>query len=230
LGVVWVVEKPDLSATTSAASLLIGDFPVRCFASIRSFAKIAFVKKASLPKVIVLNIDCISQLEEESVLAVVEQRCPKAKLIVIDDSSGGKRLLSRYKNLDFFHSTKVIAENRFEFVRLIAQSVEVDKRQAAFSSKILTYKDLALDYDNHEFQIIPGGERENLPLKEARLLKFFIENSGRCVSREEIQDSVWAQTKVASRTIDSHISRLRKKISFGEVVIDSIYGGGYVLK
>jgi DNA-binding response OmpR family regulator len=66
-----------------------------------------------------------------------------------------------------------------------------------------------------------------LPLKEARLLRFFIENTGKCLTRSEIQRAVWDGVKIESRTIDSHISRLRKRISLGEVTIESLYGDGY---
>ena len=230
LGIIWVVEKSDLKKKTLSPQL-IGNFPVRCIASVDSFAKIIKMNRGSVPKVVIFNQTGLQHLVPK-IERIVEEYCPDIVRVYVTDAYGkvprlgdstqdhGQTLVFTYEN-----DLEEIELNR-EISKLLllrpTKSPEVDS--------LIKYKDIAFNYDNHEFQIVPGGEKENLPLKEARLLKYFLENPGKCLSRDEIKVSVWSQVKVAPRTIDSHISRLRKRISFGEVNIESIYGGGYVLK
>jgi DNA-binding response OmpR family regulator len=61
------------------------------------------------------------------------------------------------------------------------------------------------------------------------LLRFLIENVGVCVSRDQLINEVWKGIRIEARTIDSHISRLRKRLASSEVFIESVYGGGYIM-
>lgn len=82
--------------------------------------------------------------------------------------------------------------------------------------------------------IIDGVKREvklkdvvlELTPKEYDLLYFFIENKGIALSREKILNSVWGWDYFGdSRTVDTHIKRLRKKI--GDEYIQTVRGFGY---
>lgn len=58
-------------------------------------------------------------------------------------------------------------------------------------------------------------EGEELPLKkvERMLLQYFVENHGKVLSREQIMQDVWGHDELLSnRTIDTHVTYLRKKI------------------
>ncbi len=68
-----------------------------------------------------------------------------------------------------------------------------------------------------------------LTIKEYQLLKKFVENPGKTISREELFTDVWeGSSDTQTRTIDMHVSALRKKLgNFGES-ISSIRGVGYV--
>lgn len=62
--------------------------------------------------------------------------------------------------------------------------------------------------------------------KEYDLLYFFVENKGVALSREKILNSVWGWDYFGdSRTVDTHIKRLRKKI--GDEYIQTVRGFGY---
>jgi two-component system, OmpR family, alkaline phosphatase synthesis response regulator PhoP len=72
---------------------------------------------------------------------------------------------------------------------------------------------------------------ENRPLtltrKEFQLLKLFIENRGRILTRDLLLERVWGMDYLGeSRTIDVHISRLRQKLG-GEDYIQTVVGLGY---
>ena len=70
-----------------------------------------------------------------------------------------------------------------------------------------------------------------LTRKEFDILVLFAKNPGRIYSRQEILDKIWGQEQIVSdRTVDVHITRLRKKLeNFGNNIVNrSNYG--YCLK
>ena len=70
-----------------------------------------------------------------------------------------------------------------------------------------------------------------MTFKEFEILKFFIQNKGRTVSRDELLDKVWGyEIYPTSRTVDNHIVKLRKKIEQDPERpkhILTVYGIGY---
>lgn len=70
--------------------------------------------------------------------------------------------------------------------------------------------------------------------KEYELTVFLFRNIGRLISRGHISESVWGQTSdVQSRTVDTHVSRLRKKLDLGPargVRLTPVYNFGYRLE
>lgn len=113
-------------------------------------------------------------------------------------------------------------------------------RPQVFSSLIQKFLRRFEDSDNH-FRFGPlelnkksmevKVEDKFLPLtiKEYQLLKKFVENPGKTISREELFIDVWeGSSDTQTRTIDMHVSALRKKLgTFGDS-ISSIRGVGYV--
>jgi len=72
-----------------------------------------------------------------------------------------------------------------------------------------------LDLIKHEGYIDQDGHKNFLDLtqKEFQILKFFIERKGQVFSRDVIFDRLWdEESNSLSRTVDMHISSLRKKI------------------
>jgi DNA-binding response OmpR family regulator len=72
-----------------------------------------------------------------------------------------------------------------------------------------------------------------LTQKEFDLTVFFFKNIGRAISRGHILDSVWGMSpELNTRTVDTHVSRLRKKLSLSKEIgweLSSIYQHGYRL-
>jgi DNA-binding response OmpR family regulator len=70
---------------------------------------------------------------------------------------------------------------------------------------------VTVDLDRHE--ACRDGEPIDLTPREFRLLGYFIEHGGEVVSREELLDAVWGYDAIPfTRTVDTHIAKLRKKI------------------
>lgn len=88
----------------------------------------------------------------------------------------------------------------------------------------LEFGDLVIDTSKREIKL--GDVILELTPKEYDLLYFFIENKGLALSREKILNSVWGWDYFGdSRTVDTHIKRLRKKI--GDNFIQTVRGFGY---
>ena len=70
--------------------------------------------------------------------------------------------------------------------------------------------------------------------KEYDLTVFLFRNVGRLTSRGHISESVWGQTSdIQSRTVETHVSRLRKKLDLGPargVRLTPVYNFGYRLE
>ena len=70
--------------------------------------------------------------------------------------------------------------------------------------------------------------------KEYDLALFLFRNMGRLMSRGHISESVWGRSSdIQSRTIDTHVSRVRKKLDFGPargLRLTPIYNFGYRLE
>ena len=86
---------------------------------------------------------------------------------------------------------------------------------------------LFIDKDAYSAYI--DGKRLDLTLKEFELLLHLKENAGRVLTRDQLLNAVWDFDYMGdTRTVDSHIARLRTKLSdFGTTHLKTIYGMGY---
>lgn len=88
---------------------------------------------------------------------------------------------------------------------------------------------LVIDLDKYLVTI--GGEDVTLTKKEVELLWTLAKNSSKVFSRENLLDSIWGYDYFGdSRTVDSHIKRLRAKVDrfeHDEWEIKTIWGVGY---
>ena len=75
------------------------------------------------------------------------------------------------------------------------------------------------------------GKDMNLTAVEFQLLNILVSEPGRIFSRSQLMNRIYSDHRIVSdRTIDSHIKKLRKKISAvasGLELIHSVYGVGY---
>ncbi len=84
-------------------------------------------------------------------------------------------------------------------------------------------------------RISRDGDDIALTNREYELAEFFFRNAGRVVSRAHLLEAIWGieNTGVSTRTVDTHISRLRKKLDLNEGngwKLSAIYQHGYRLE
>jgi two-component system, OmpR family, response regulator len=94
----------------------------------------------------------------------------------------------------------------------------------------LTFADIELDEDSHE--VWRGGQSVQLSPTEFKLLRYFMRNSGRVLSKMQILDHVWDYDfRGDAGIVESYVSVLRRKIDRSEPhVLHTLRGVGYVMR
>ena len=88
----------------------------------------------------------------------------------------------------------------------------------------ITVGSLTLNTEMMEVRL--NGEKLDLNKKEYALLRYFMLNAGKVLSRDVILLEVWGYEQGETRTLDNHISRLRK---LGITNLETVFGVGYRL-
>lgn len=95
----------------------------------------------------------------------------------------------------------------------------------------LAFGGIEIDLESRRIRL--AGVDVDLTQREFELAAILLQNIGRVLSRDELLSTVWARdTGVDTRTVDTHASRLRKKLGLaGEsgLMLSSVYGQGYRL-
>jgi two-component system phosphate regulon response regulator PhoB len=85
---------------------------------------------------------------------------------------------------------------------------------------------IRLDTDAHRC-FVDGGEVD-LTALEFKLLETFMSRVGRVQTREQLLRDVWDMTgDLQTRTVDTHVKRLREKLGSGRDLIETVRGLGY---
>ena len=95
----------------------------------------------------------------------------------------------------------------------------------------LNFGGIEIDLDGRRIRL--AGVDVDLTQREFELAVILLKNIGRVLSRDELLTSIWSRDSgVDTRTVDTHASRLRKKLGLaGEsgLMLSSVYGQGYRL-
>ncbi len=82
--------------------------------------------------------------------------------------------------------------------------------------------------DRGAFEVRLAGERLDLTTTEFKLLTLLIERRGRTQSRETLLYDVWGyQNAIDTRTVDTHMRRLREKLGDAAARLETVRGEGY---
>ena len=93
----------------------------------------------------------------------------------------------------------------------------------------LTFADLELDDDTHE--VWRGSTPIELTATEFRLLRYFLSNPRRVLSKTQILDHVWEYAEGDPNMVETYVSYLRKKLDGdGPPLVHTVRGAGYVLR
>jgi two-component system phosphate regulon response regulator PhoB len=88
---------------------------------------------------------------------------------------------------------------------------------------------IVIDPTRHEVSV--HGKRVNLTSLEFKLLRTLVQRRGRVQTRDRLLNDVWGyESVIDTRTVDTHVRRLRKKLGKAADVIESVRGFGYRLR
>ena len=108
--------------------------------------------------------------------------------------------------------------------KLLARVRAADEPQAQ-----MRFGDLEIDAARHEVRM--AGERLTLTATEFKLLEILARRRGRVQTRERLLQDVWGyENPIDSRTVDTHMRRLREKIGAAADYLETIRGVGYRFK
>lgn len=107
-------------------------------------------------------------------------------------------------------------------------AADIEAQQSIYESDV-AFKGLRIDRNNKEVYI--DNEVVTLTRTEYDILLFFLTHRNRIYSREELIKNVWGgDVVVTGRTVDTNITRLRKKLGDYEKYIVTRQGFGYGFK
>ncbi len=114
-------------------------------------------------------------------------------------------------------------------VRELVARVRAALRRSGFEAQSpKLYDDGLLRIDYGDFAVACQGQSIKLTRKEFALLSILSRNQGRVVPREQLLDQVWGLEYYGeARTLDVHISGLRKKLGGCGACIETVIGIGY---
>lgn len=109
---------------------------------------------------------------------------------------------------------------------LVARVEAILKRTYGDTKEIKDYDGIAIDQEGRTVKV--DGKPIDLSLREYELLKYLLDNENIALSRDKILNNVWNYDYYGdSRTIDSHIKKIRHKLGKKGKYIETIRGIGY---
>ena len=93
--------------------------------------------------------------------------------------------------------------------------------------EVLAFEDLKIDTNKHKVYL--SDKKISLTSKEFKLLKYLLSKADKVQTRDNLLEKVWGYNNdVTTRTVDTHIKRLRSKIGKYGDKIETIRGEGYI--
>jgi len=121
----------------------------------------------------------------------------------------------------------------FEMIELLARMEALLRRTTqpdhTASTEKFQFGEILVNF--RTTQVFRSGKPVKLSAREFKLLRYFIENTGTTISREQLLNAVWGyNAMVFTRTVDVHVAWLRQKIEPDPRhprYIHTLYGHGY---
>ncbi|MBS0235840.1 MAG: response regulator [Proteobacteria bacterium] len=160
------------------------------------------------------------------------RECPETANIPIIMVSAKGEEFDRITGLD--HGADDYIVKPFSPAELAARIKAVFRRmRPAFSGKVLRFADIEMDLSS--YSVTRNGQDIKLAPIEFQILQILLEQPNRVLSREMLIDKIWGpDVYVGARTVDVHITRLRKSLlkysTSGEDVIKTVRLAGYTLR
>ena len=119
----------------------------------------------------------------------------------------------------------------FSIRELLARVRAILRRTEGKKKRLARYRFADVDLDFEGYRATRGDQTLDLTPREYELLRYLIERKGETVSRDRLLEDVWGyESYPSTRTVDTHIAKLRAKIGDSGTeprFILTIHGMGY---
>ncbi len=89
----------------------------------------------------------------------------------------------------------------------------------------------AIRIDSARHQVFVSGKRITLTAVEFKLLSMLMQRPGRVQARDRLLNEVWGyESAIDTRTVDTHVRRLRQKLGKAAGAVETVRGFGYRLR
>jgi two-component system response regulator RegX3 len=116
-------------------------------------------------------------------------------------------------------------------LELLARLTTAVRRSSPNGILVLKLGAYEVDLSRHLLSV--QGQAQTMTQKEFDLAVYMFQNPGKLLSRDHLLNKIWGMnTEVDTRTVDTHVSRLRKKLKLDGGLgwkLGSVYGYGYRL-
>ena len=217
---VFIVEdEPDLRDTLQYNFENEG-FKVKSFPNGESFLETI---KNDKPNLVILDL----MLPGISGLDV----CRDLRMNVVNENVAVVMLTAKNEEIDRIVGFELGADDYvtkpFSVRELILRvKVLLKKRSDDIDQNLLESGPIAMNLDAHDVSV--EGKNILLTALEFKLLKHLLKRKGRVQTRDQLLGDVWGYgSEVTTRTVDTHIKRLREKLGKPGELIQTIRGVGY---
>lgn len=98
------------------------------------------------------------------------------------------------------------------------------------ASDLMKWDVIEIDKGRQEVKVLVSGNFEPLDLTalEFKLLVYFANEPGHVFHRDKVLNDIWGEdVHVYARSVDTHVSKLRRKLGELAPIIESVHGSGY---
>ena len=155
-------------------------------------------------------------------------------ILIVDDEARMRKLIKDFLVAKGFSILEAedgekaleVFENNKNKISLILLDVMMPKLDGWYTKEIKEYGGIEIDKEGRTVKV--DGKVIELSLREYELLTYLVDNENIALSRDKILNNVWNYDYYGdSRTIDSHIKKIRHKLGKRGKYIKTIRGVGY---
>lgn len=181
--------------------------------------------KESKPDLVIIDL-MLEDLKGESICVELRDIYKELPIIILTANNTKESLINCLNSGADDYITKP-----FDADELLAR-IQVKLRNSNILDKrVLQVDDLQLDTETLE---VKRGEKSiELTAKEFELLKYFLMNKSRILTRDKILNAVWGYDAILeTRVVDVHVGKLRQKINHKgkKELIETYRGFGYKME
>jgi two-component system response regulator AdeR len=160
------------------------------------------------PDIVVLDVN-LPKRDGFELLALIRQHCDTPVIMATALGDDLDKLSAFRMGVDDY------VVKPFNPLELVARVKTILRRGKSATSSILRFETLEIDLDSHLARVVEkdASKRLDLTLTEFRLFAQLMSAPRRTFSRAHLLDTCFSESDAVERTVDSHVSNLRRKLS-----------------